>query len=510
MSNSRTKNTVLNSIFGIFVKVVTLLSAFIVRTIFIKVLGIQYAGVQGVFSDVLMMLSFAELGIGSAITYALYKPIAENDELQIGKLMRAYRNIYTLIAFVVLVLGIILTPFLDYIIHDVPDIKESIQLIFLLYVLNSATSYLLIYKSTFLTAAQKDYLVSKYRIAITILRSLIECVLLLIFGNFILYLLVGICFNFLQNYIVAKVAEREYPVLRKKNTAKLEPKEKQGLFANVRALFLYKVSGVVLNGTDSVVTSTILGTAYVGLLGNYYLISNQLYSFFMQIFSASSASIGNLAATSTGEYQLQIFRKMMFFCFWIYCVTATCLFVVFQPFLMLWLGKDYLLSNYVVAAIVFEYYIRGMLSPISQFRHSNGLFVQGKYRPLIMAVLNIVISIFLALKIGLLGIILGTILSRALTQLWYDPWLIYRLVFHKSVQSYYIMYLKQLLTLGLSCLIALLLYNSLVCENLWMNFITATCIAFAVPNLLVALFYCKTTEFNQIRLLLFNLVKRKI
>lgn len=510
MSNSRTKNTILNSIFGIIVKIVTIFSAFIVRTIFIKVLGIQYAGVQGVFSDILMMLSFAELGIGSAITYALYKPIAENDDLQIGKLMRAYRRIYTLIAVVVLLFGIALTPFLDYIIHDVPDIKENIQLIFLLYVLNSSTSYLLIYKSTFLTAAQKDYLVSKYRIGITILRSLIECLLLLVFANFILYLLVSICFNFLQNYIVAKVAEREYPVLRKKNTEKLDQTEKKGLFENVRALFLYKVSGVVLNGTDSVITSTILGTAYVGLLGNYYLISNQLYSFFMQIFSASSASIGNLAATSTGEHQLQIFRKMMFLCFWIYCVTSTCLFVGFQPFLTLWLGGDYLLSNYVVAAIVCEYYIRGMLSPISQFRHSNGLFVQGKYRPLIMAIINIAISTLLAYKIGLLGVILGTILSRALTQLWYDPWLIYRLVFHKSVLSYYIMYLQQLLILGVSCLIALLLYNFVACEILWMKFIIATCIAVAIPNLLIALFYCKTTEFNQIRLLLFNLVKRKI
>ena len=510
MSNSRTKNTILNSIFGIIVKIVTIFSAFIVRTIFIKVLGIQYAGVQGVFSDILMMLSFAELGIGSAITYALYKPIAENDDLQIGKLMRAYRRIYTLIAVVVLLFGIALTPFLDYIIHDVPDIKENIQLIFLLYVLNSSTSYLLIYKSTFLTAAQKDYLVSKYRIGITILRSLIECLLLLVFANFILYLLVSICFNFLQNYIIAKVAEREYPVLRKKNTEKLDQTEKKGLFENVRALFLYKVSGVVLNGTDSVITSTILGTDYVGLLGNYYLISNQLYSFFMQIFSASSASIGNLAATSTGEHQLQIFRKMMFLCFWIYCVTSTCLFVGFQPFLTLWLGGDYLLSNYVVAAIVCEYYIRGMLSPISQFRHSNGLFVQGKYRPLIMAIINIAISTLLAYKIGLLGVILGTILSRALTQLWYDPWLIYRLVFHKSVLSYYIMYLQQLLILGLSCLIALLLYNFVACEILWMKFIIATCIAVAIPNLLIALFYCKTTEFNQIRLLLFNLVKRKI
>ena len=510
MSNSRTKNTILNSVFGIIVKIVTLLSAFAVRTIFIKVLGIQYAGVQGVFSDILMMLSFAELGIGSAITYALYKPIAENDEYQIGKLMGAYKTIYTLIAIVVLLLGVLLTPFLDCIVHDVPDIKEDIRSIFLLYVINSATSYLLVYKSTFLTAAQKDYLVSKYRIAITVLRSFIECVLLLLLSDFILYLLTSICFNFLQNYIVAKVAEKEYPVLRKKTSSKLSQVEKKRLFANVRALFLYKVSGVVLNGTDSVVTSTILSTAYVGLLGNYYLISNQLYSFFMQLFAASSASIGNLAATSTGEHQLTIFRKMMFMCFWIYCVSATCLFIVYKPFITIWLGVDYLLSQYVVIAIVAEYYIRGMLSPISQFRLSNGLFVQGKYRPLIMAILNIGISVFLAKKIGLLGIILGTILSRALTQLWYDPWLIYRLVFNKSVSSYYKMYFEQLVVFGLSCFTTSFLFEISSGESLWVNFLISAVIGIVIPNMLILMFYYKTTEFIQTKSLIINLIKRKI
>lgn len=510
MANSRTKNTVLNTIFGLIVKVVTMFSAFIVRTIFITVLGLQYAGVQGVFSDILLMLSFAELGIGSAITFALYKPIADNDEVQIGKLMHAYKTIYRVIALVVLLLGLTLTPFLGYIVHDVPDITEDIRIIFLLYVVNSASSYLLIYKTTFLTAAQKDYLVSKYRIYISVARTVLECVVLLVFGNFILYLLISIACGILQNYIIAKVAEKEYPILIQSTSQRLDKTEKKSIFANVRALFLYKVSGVVLNGTDSIVTSSILGTIWVGMLGNYYLISNQIYGFLMQIFSATSASIGNLAASSSSDHQHHVFKKMHFLCFWIYCVTSTCLWTVFAPFIKLWLGEDYLLSNIVVAAIVVEFYIRGMLSPISQFRTSNGLFVQGKYRPVIMAVLNICISIVLAKQIGLVGVILGTIISRALTQLWFDPLIIYKYVFKQSVLPFYAEYLRCLFITFTSCVLSYWCYNLVTTDTLVVNFLLASTIAFLIPNVIIYILFHRSDNFLQVCQLLKNIIKRKI
>ena len=146
MKESRTKYTFLNSITGMIVKIVTIVVVFVTRTVFIKTLGIQYAGVSGVFSNVLTVLSFAEMGIGSAIVYALYKPIADNDEVQIAKLMNAYKKIYSIIAVVILALGLCLIPFLGFIITDVPDIIEDIRLIYVLYLLNTASSYLLIYK----------------------------------------------------------------------------------------------------------------------------------------------------------------------------------------------------------------------------------------------------------------------------------------------------------------------------------------------------------------------------
>ncbi|MBR6271422.1 MAG: teichoic acid transporter, partial [Lachnospiraceae bacterium] len=289
MANSRTKNTILNAIGGVAVRIVTLLTMFITRTVFIKVLGMQYAGVSGVFTDVLTMLSFAELGIGQAITYALYKPIATGDERQIAKLMNVYKRIYTVIAIIVLSIGTALIPFLRYIIKEVPDVVEDIRLIYVFYLLSTASSYLLIYKSTFLTAAQKDYIVSRVKVLFTVIKAAVECVLLIVFRNFLIYLGFSVVANLLQNYILAKITEKHYPVIKERNAEKLEPSERKKLINDVRALALYKVSGTVLNGTDSVITSSILGTVYVGILGNYNLISNNVYLFVMQIFNATSA-----------------------------------------------------------------------------------------------------------------------------------------------------------------------------------------------------------------------------
>lgn len=495
MQNSRTKNTVLNTLTGFLVKIVTILTSFISRTIFIKVLGIQYAGVSGVFTDILTILSFAELGIGSAITFALYKPIAERNERQIAKLMYAYKKIYIIIATVVFVLGLSLIPFLDHLVRDIPDVHDDLRLIFFLYVLNSAVSYLLVYKATFLTAAQKDYLVSKIKIYFQLVKVIAECVILLVFRDFITYLIFTVASVILLNYIIARYAEKKYPVLKEKSSEQLSRNEKRTLFKNVRALFMYKVSGVVLNGTDSVVISSILGTPLVGILANYNLVTKQLYAIVLQIFSSTAASIGNLAATSTNEHQYLVFRKLNLLCLWIYCVSATCLWVLLNPFITIWLGEEYLFAPLIVGLLISDYYITGMLSPITQFRTSNGLFVQGQFRPVIMAVLNIGISIFLAYKIGIAGVIIGTLLSRALTQLWYDPWLVYRSVFKMNVLKYYAEYLLNLFMVAISCVISQYLY-SLWNGNQYIGLGWGLLCAFIVSNIVVLAVYAKTKGFE--------------
>lgn len=510
VSNSRTKNTLLNTMGGLMVKLITILTAFVTRTVFIKTLGIQYAGVSGVFTDILTVLSFAEMGIGSAIVYALYKPIAEDDRTQIAKLMNVYKRIYTSIAGVILVLGLCLIPFLKYIIKDVPGIVEDIRVIYCLYLCNTASSYLLIYRSTFLTAAQKDYMVSKMKVTISIIKAVSECIILLVFHSFILYLLHAITIQIIQNVMIARIAEREYPVLKEKSNLTLNMDEKKQLFADVKALFLYKVSGTILTGTDSLIISSFIGTSVVGILGNYNLISNQVYMFVMQIFTATSASIGNLAATSTAGHQEKVFNKMLFLCFWIYCFCSSSLWTLFNPFMLVWQGKELLFSESIVALLIIDFWMKGMLSPISQFRTSNGLFVQGKYRPLIMAIINLIVSIFLVKRMGIAGVILGRIIARLVTQLWYDPYLIYKLVFKQSVFKYYWKYLLYGgVTVG-CCYLSQNLLSLVSVPNMIFNVMIGAIISLIIPNCIVAILFFKTTEFKEVVELFINIVRRRV
>lgn len=510
MKNSRTKNTILNAVSGMAVRMFGFLSTFITRTVFLYILGIEYAGVSSVFSDVLTVLSFAELGIGTAITYALYRPIAQNDEEQIARLMSVYRKIYSTIAGVIFVLGLGVLPLLQYVITDAPTIKEDIRLIYVLYLSNTAVSYLFIYKSTFLIAAQKDYLVSKYKIVVAAFKTVTECIILLVFRNFIAYLLLSIAFGFAQNVIIARVAEREYPILKCKSKGKLSKEEKKKLIADTKALALYKVSGTVLNGTDSIVTSSILGTATVGILGNYNLIANQVYYFVSTLFSATSASIGNLAATSDSEHQYRIFRRILFIGFWIYCFCATSLWTLLNPFMFVWQNGNHMFTTSVVALLVVEFYMKGMLSPISQFRTSNGLFIQGKYRPVIMSIINIATSIVLAKKIGIAGVILGTIISRLSTQIWYDPWLIFRKVFGRSVAGYYVTYIGYAVITALSCWLSSTLLSAVCPQGGILQVLVGMAICVIVPNCLVVSVFGKSAYFKETIQLIQNILKRKL
>ncbi|MBO5837439.1 MAG: oligosaccharide flippase family protein [Oscillospiraceae bacterium] len=495
---------------GIAVKLSGLLTSFGVRTVFLYILGIEYAGVSSVFSNVLTVLSFAELGIGTAITYSLYKPIAEDDEKQICKLMNAYRKIYTTISVVIFLLGLCLIPILGYIIKDVPSIREDIRLIYLLYLVNTATSYLLIYKSTFLVAVQKEHLVSKFKVIISLIRAVAECVILLVLRNFLIYLICSIVSNFVQNLVIAKVAEREYPILKRKSKTKLGKDEKERLVKDTRALALYKVSGTILNGTDSILISSMFGTGSAGILGNYNLITTQIYSMVMILFSSTSASVGNLAATSSKEHQYDVFQRMLFIGFWLYCFCSTSLWTLLNPFMHFWQRGQHIFSAYIVALLVIEFYIRGMLSPVSQFRTSNGLFVQGKYRPVIMALINLISSILFAKWIGVAGIFLGTIVSRVVTQIWYDPWLIYKNVFRINVVEYFKIYGFYGMVTVASCALSSTLLQIICPHEGFIKLLVGCVLCVIVPNTAVVMLFHRTQAFKETINMAKGILKKRI
>ncbi len=496
---SRTVNVLRNMTAGMFVKGITLVLSFVSKTIFIKLLGIQYTGVSSLFTDILTVLSLAELGISSAITYALYKPVAEQDGRQIARLMNFYKTAYRVVALAVLFFGLALVPFLDRLVTDVPDIKESITLVYMLYLMKSACSYLFIYKSAILNAKQKKYEISKIEGSMAVVKLLTECLVLWLFRQFLVYLLADILLTVLQNILISKRAEREYDSRAGGDGGKLGKQEKLAILADVKALAMYQISGVCLSGTDSIVISSMLGTGLVGLLSSYKIILQSVTSLLQQFFNAANAGVGNLAAEGEREKQYRLFQGLNFAVFWVSTFCSTALYVLLNPFVELWLGRDYLLGEPVVLALVSDFYITNMIRCVALFRTSNGLFVQGRYRPVIMTVINVALSVLLAYRHGIFGVLIATVIARAVTQVWYDPWLIYREIFRKNVGEYYKNYIGYFLTavIGILLIQAAARMATGMAGNPCLLFLLKAVLCLAVPNGLIVLFWHRTEQFGE-------------
>ncbi len=494
--SSRTQKSVRNIAFSIGYQFVTLISNFLIKTVLIKNLGIQYTGVSALFTDILAVLSVAELGFSTAVSYALYRPLYEKDDVQIAKLMRLYQKIYRIVFSAVVAAGIVCLIFLKYIVKDVPDIKENIHVIFIFFILKTGVSYLFVYKATLIEANQEKHIVSAIGMVVCILTAISETVAIAVFKSYIGYLAVMVTMVIVQNVIISSVANHRYPMLKNECSESLSLYERKEIFKNVRALAIYKISGALQRGVDSVIISAMLGTSLVGFLSYYKMIVNNVDSLFGQVFEAIKPSVGNLAASENSERQYTVFKKMCFLSFAIGNFIAVSLITLMNPFIALWLGSKYLLGMNVVIMLAADIYIITMVRPYESFRNANALFVQGKYRPAVMVILNIVLSIGLANKWGLTGVLFATVAARLLTHVWYDPWLIYRKVFYKPFSQYIKMKIFYLLTVTVNCVLVYAICNIISFSNQWVEFCLKALLCVLIPNLVLIALYHNNSEFK--------------
>ena len=285
MENSRVRNTTINSMVALFSKVIVFIVQFICRTILIKTLGTEYLGVNGLFTNILTMLSFAELGIGSAIIFKLYKPIAENDNEKIKTYIKFYQKAYIYIGTIILGLGMLLIPFLKYIVTDVPSIKENIIFIYILFLVNSSISYFFTYKKSIIIGFQKEYITTILNTAAIVLQNIVQIIVLLLTKNFILYLIIQILATLLDNIVASIKANKMYPYIKEKEYTKISKREEHKIFKDVKALVLYKLGYTISTGTDNIIISTFIGVSQVGLLSNYTMIINAVKSFTSSFFN---------------------------------------------------------------------------------------------------------------------------------------------------------------------------------------------------------------------------------
>lgn len=507
---SRIENTRKNFAFSLLATIISSVTSFISRTVFIRTIGISYLGANSLFTNILSMLSLTELGLSAAIGFSLYAPLAKNDVKTIKALMRFYKKAYQIIALTIATLGLALIPFLDMLIKD-PGNIEHVPFIYIVFLYNTVISYLFTYKTTLVIADQKSYVITNMTSIINVITVAVQIVILLVFKNYFVYLVVGAVINTAQWFFINRRIFRIYPYLKERDAQPLAKEERRTITKNVRAMVFHKVGELCINQTDNIIISSFISLSAVGIYNNYYMIIGIINRFAQSIFSAATASLGNLIATESPERQHEVFKRYNFFGFWVFGWTGLCLYVLLNPFVELWLGSEFLIDELTLSLVMVNYYLVGMRVTIGNVKNAAGLYAQDQWAPIAQSIINLVVSIWGAINMGLAGVFLGTVVSSIAIPCWYRPMIVYKYAFKRPVAEYFTSYFKYLAIIALNLALVLGI-NHFVLEDLAVGsivrFIMQMILCAIIPNVVIILVFHRSEEFLYLVGLFKSIVKR--
>lgn len=403
---------------------VNLILLLISRRVFIQYFTQEYLGVNGLFSNILTVLSLAELGIGTAMIRGLYRPASIGDKGEICRLMNLYRVLYGAVGGVVLVLGVALIPVLPYFVQEggIPGLR----MIYCMYLFDTVAGYFLSYKQAVLAAHQEAWRTTAVTQAVRSVQILLQMLVIVCLRNFYIYIAVQMCSQLTANIILSGIVNQRYQYLRDNRKVYPARETVKGLFREVWALSLHRLGGVLVSHTDNLIISTFRGLALVGVYSNYQMVLNSIRMLMSYIYNSFSPAIGNLAASKDCERVYEIFSSLDLLLSLLYGWLALCLAVLFNPFIRLYFGIDYILPLPVVLLIVLDFHLHGMRQVILRFRDGMGLYWYDRYKPIAEVLLNLVISVALVGRLGIAGVVAGTIVSTLLTNFWVEPLVFFR------------------------------------------------------------------------------------
>ncbi len=498
-----------NVFFGYISNFIILVMGFYQRKVFIMVLGRTLLDVNTLYTDILSMLSLAELGIGTALNYSLYKPVAERDYEKIKSYMSLYKKAYLAIAGVIAVIGLALTPFLQYIIKEsdrggIPIIDLTVY--YLIFLFNTVSTYFVAYKYSLVNAQQKSYIQTNIATITKIVTVLAQIIVLFLTENFLLFLLTQAAIEFIQKIFVSIYFNRLYPYLRDKNVQKLEKKETDIVVTKSKALMFHKIGDVARLQTDSIIITTCISAKWVGLVGNYSLIINYAANFVNIIFNSVISGFGNLVATESKEKQYSVFKVYRFVACWLYGFASVGFWLLLTPFVTgLYLDESWMLAQSILSLILIDFYFKGGRTVLLNFKIAAGVFEQDKFLPLIQGGINLVVSIVGARYIGLAGVYIGTVISGILANL-IRPVIVYRDCFSMSSWDYFKDSVKYISVILMILIILIPVNNILLVQVNILTFGLMAIIITIIYNTIFLFIFRKSAEFKY----LWNIVMQKI
>lgn len=502
----RTRKSVLNTIVAFASQVIIILLGFISRRVLIYSVGVQYLGINGLMTNILTIFSLAESGIGVAIGYSLYKPLAEKDTEKIKSLMKFYKRTYQFLAVLTAVIGLLFYPFLPIFLkgNTAPDVTA----IYFLFLFSSVASYLWSYKVTLNSSDQNKYL---YTIANTVTQIgvlIIKVFILYFTENYILYLTIDIGSTLIKNVIFSAILDKKYPYLRDKDIRKLDIETKRKLFINIKSLFFGKFGYIISQCSDNLVISSLVSINAVGMYSNYTTLITSISGFVSTFSSGVTASVGNLIASESKEKSYIVYKRIDFINFWLYTFSGIGLFCLMEPFIKIWLGKEYILSFGILIFAVVTYYLRGINSGIDIVKSASGLFYPDRYVPIIEAVINLILSLVLAMKYGLIGVLAGTLISFLLCSFWIKPYFVYREVFDMAFKKYIMWEGEKIVTSIVITIITYYLQSFVRLENIVLELILKAVLITVFANGMLILRYFRTEEFAYIKEMMISVLKK--
>lgn len=495
---SRTSKSIRNATVAMIGQILLMLIGFISRKLFIKFLNVEYLGLNGLFSSILTVLSLVELGLGPAMIFSLYKPLAEGNISVCQALMSIYQRAYRTIGTLVLIIGCGITPFITWFISEIPKNVSGIHIVYVMFVINVSLSYFYSYKRSLIIASQNQYIIESLHVIAYLILNVLQILILAFTRNYFLYLGLQIISTFVENFLLSKYADKLFPWLLGKEKHKLSKDKKTEILRNIKAMIFHKIGGIIFDATDNLLISKIYGLYFLGIYSNYVLIINAVKSITTTTASSITASIGDFGVSKSPEESYGLYKRIQFVNFWLISFCTTSIFVLINPFItVLWLDNDYLISHPILVVVVMNFYIDAMRRTILTFKEAYGLPWYDRYKPLIGAAVNLISSIWLQSFTGIIGVFLGTTVTQLLVNVWFEALVVFKHCFHKKISVFFAEYFFQNLIFLGTFAVTYGICTLLPCYSL-LHFIIYICVCLVVPNGLIALFFYRTTEFQSL------------
>ncbi len=495
----RVKRAAKNIAVGYISNMATAILGFVLRTVFIMRLSDTLLGVNSLYSNILSMLSLAELGIGTAMNYSLYGPMARGEIEKIKSYMQLYKKAYRMIAAVIACVGLVIVPFLPDIVKGADYLtRTQLTVYYLIFLFNTVSTYFVSYKYSLCLAEQKDFIQTNVLMITKAVTVSLQIVIILLTSNFLLFLLTSAAVQFIQIFIVNAYLNKLYPYLKDKDVTPLDEESKKDVMTKTKALMLHKIGDTARLQTDAIIISSFINVVTVAVVDNYNMIINTISGFVNIIFNSMVTGFGNLIATESEDKQYRTFKVYRFFAVWVYGFTAVGFYLLLSPLVKIWLHDDkWVLAPVIIGTVLTDYYFKGERVALMNYKTAAGVYEPDKYLSLIQGAVNLALSIVLVIKIGLVGVYIGTVVSGLIANIT-KPFIVYKYCFHRSAKGYFIDSFKYILVMGLELAI-LIPIKTIVMRNITIvSFIIMFVLVCVIFNVVFLAFFGRTKEFRYI------------